>query len=91
MEKITRKKIELGREELLGVRTKLGEVKQQLDAAYRNFNSSTAPELIDASIYEINALDAKYSWLLCAAKNKNEALRRMEESRKRPRRAEERA
>ena len=91
MERISKKSIELGREELLGVRIKLGEVKNQLDAAYRNFNASTESELIDASIYEINALDAKYSWLLCTAKSKNEALRRMEDARRRPRKAEERA
>ena len=91
MEKATKRDIEHGREELAGIGTKLAEVGRQLNAAYRSFNVTADAELIDASIYEINALDAKYSWLLCTAKSKAEDLRMMEESRRKPRRMEERA
>jgi hypothetical protein len=38
--------------------------REQLRLARISFNNASEPELIDASIYEINSLQAKYSYLL---------------------------
>lgn len=45
------------REELYGVRN-------AMDAAYSLFNSTADPELVEASILELSALQAKYSRLI---------------------------
>ena len=38
--------------------------REQLRLARISFNNVSAPELVDASIYEINSLQAQYSYLL---------------------------
>jgi len=43
--------------ELSAVRTDLGD-------AYGRFNVTVEPELVDACIYEINAIQARYDYLL---------------------------
>lgn len=47
--------------ELLG---ELDETRLALSEAYARFNGASEPELIDACIYEINAIQARYSFLL---------------------------
>lgn len=39
------------------------EVERRLDIAYRHFDQETDPDLIDACIYEIEALKARYRHL----------------------------
>ena len=57
---------------------KLTELRVRLDQAYEEFNHTLEPELIDASVYEINALLARSAYLLrtarqCGEEKKNEA------------------
>jgi len=60
-------------------RGKRRERKQRSDArfalsqAYTRFNSTVEPELIDASIYEINAIESRYNYLLRVLKQQNAA------------------
>lgn len=37
--------------------------RKELNMAYANFNAQSDPDLIDASVYEINALRSRYSYL----------------------------
>ncbi|TCT11622.1 uncharacterized protein DUF2508 [Natranaerovirga pectinivora] len=46
-------------------------VKKAIDIAYINFESLTEPELIDSCIYELQAMQKKYQYLLTLAKAKN--------------------
>ena len=49
--------------EVLGIRASLYE-------AYRKFDTITEPELVDACIYEINALRSRYDYAVRRAKSK---------------------
>jgi hypothetical protein len=40
------------------------EVKNLLAGAYIRFNCAMEPELVEANVYEINALQSRYSYLL---------------------------
>lgn len=42
----------------------LAQAKSALDTAYSNFENVTEPELIDCYIYELNAVQMKYRFLL---------------------------
>lgn len=42
--------------------------KESLDLAYSNFENMTDPELIDCSIYELKAAQARYEFLISCAK-----------------------
>ena len=46
------------------LRQELYQTNQALRNAYDKFNYVTAPELVEASIYEINALKARSDYLL---------------------------
>ncbi len=46
------------------LRRELGETTQALHSAYEKFNYVSEPEMVDACIYEINALKSRYSYLL---------------------------
>ena len=46
------------------LREELQQTNVALKCAYDKFNYVTEPELIEASIYEISALKARYSYLL---------------------------
>lgn len=48
----------------------LEEVKNQLDHAQLLFNSQTNLDLIDACIYQIDSLEAKYNYLIKEARKK---------------------
>ena len=41
----------------------LEKIKLELTQAYSDFNNSLEPELIEASVWEINALQARYGYL----------------------------
>ncbi|MCI9122741.1 MAG: YaaL family protein [Eubacterium sp.] len=43
--------------------------KKSLDLAYQNFENATDPELIDSYIYEVNAIQKRYKFLLCRLKS----------------------
>ena len=51
-----------------GLLEELQDVISELNNAYINFNSALEPELIEACIYEINALQARYAYLLRSAR-----------------------
>ncbi len=56
------------------VRRELQETAQALRRAYERFDFASDPELVDASVYEINSLQARYSYLLRAAKEAEPAF-----------------
>lgn len=47
----------------------LTQTKNNLDLAYQNFENATDPELIDSYIYEVNAIQMRYKFLLCRLKS----------------------
>lgn len=47
---------------------KLNDTKQKLNDAYAEFNTTLEPELIDASVFEISSLQARYAYLFRLAK-----------------------
>ena len=46
----------------------LRDTAQALRRAYERFNYACEPELVESCVYEINALQAKYNYLLRVAK-----------------------
>ena len=50
----------------------LNRTKNDLDFAYANFQYVVEPDLIDAYIYEVNAMQLKYKFLLRRLKQKTE-------------------
>ena len=42
----------------------LAKTKIELETAYSNFENVTDPDLIDSSIYEVNAVPQRYKYLL---------------------------
>ena len=57
------------------LREELQQTNVALKCAYDKFNYVTEPELIEASIYEISALKARYSYLLRCIKEQEPAAR----------------
>ena len=57
------------------LRQELDQINRQLKEAYERFNYACEPELVEASIFEINALKAKYDYLLRCVKEMKLALR----------------
>ena len=53
------------------LRQELDQINRQLKEAYERFNSACEPELVEASIFEINALKAKYDYLLRCVKERS--------------------
>ncbi len=49
------------RQELL---QSLAATRVQINQAYRSFNTAHDPELVESFVYEINALQSRYSYLL---------------------------
>jgi len=47
----------------------LAETMDSLHLAYENFENATDPELIDSYIYEVNAIQMRYKFLLCRLKS----------------------
>ena len=52
------------------LRQELDGISRQLKEAYDRFNYACEPELIEASIFEINALKAKYDYFLRCIKER---------------------
>ncbi len=46
----------------------ISSTRERLRMARISFDNASAPEMVDASIYEINSLQAQYSYLLRKAK-----------------------
>lgn len=46
------------------LRDGLGKTRQLINQAYANFNGTGDPDLIESYVFEINALQARYSYLL---------------------------
>ena len=42
----------------------LGDMRTALEDAYMRFNMTSEPELVDACVYEINAAQSRYNYLL---------------------------
>lgn len=51
----------LAREELLN---EIEEIKLSLTTAHSNFDNACDPDLVDSCIYEMNAIQYKYKYLL---------------------------
>lgn len=49
-------------------RAEIGQIRDNLESAYSCFNSLSDPLLVDACIYEINALRVRYDHALRRAK-----------------------
>lgn len=47
----------------------MAETRRQLNQAYRGFNSHSDPDLIESYVYEINALQSRYSYLVRRVKD----------------------
>ncbi len=47
----------------------LTQTKNELELAYQNFENATDPELIDCYIYEVNAIQMRYKFLLARLKS----------------------
>ena len=50
-------------EEIEELAADLQEVRRELEFARQRFNHATEPELVDAMVYEMNALQARYDYL----------------------------
>ena len=50
--------------------TELSDTRFALSQAFDRFNNTTEPELVDACIFEINATQARYSYLLRVIKER---------------------
>lgn len=55
-------------ESALQLQLELRDTAQALRRAYERFNYACEPELVESCVYEINALQAKYNYLLRVAK-----------------------
>ena len=42
----------------------LSDLRAALDGAYMRFNAATEPELVEACVYEINAAQSRYNYML---------------------------
>lgn len=47
----------------------LNQTKENLYLAYEHFENATDPELIDSYIYEVNAMQMRYKFLLTRVKS----------------------
>ena len=50
--------------EQAGMQRELTRLRAELTGARRRFDQAREPELVEASIFEINALQARCAWLL---------------------------
>ncbi len=49
-------------EELKAMMEGMAQTRSQLNCAYAQFNTYSDPDLVDACVYEINALQSRYSY-----------------------------
>jgi hypothetical protein len=59
------KKKDLRSDELM---IEIAKTQRDLDSAYQNFENVVDPDLIDSCIYEVNAIQHRYKFLLREAK-----------------------
>ena len=52
------------KEERKAVMESLEKTQRQLQYAHTEFNRASEPELVESAVYEINALQARYAYLL---------------------------
>lgn len=67
-EKLRTKEIETPEQKLLN---EIREVCRKIETAYENFGYEQDDDLVESTIYEIEALKARYRYLLRLAKNQN--------------------
>jgi hypothetical protein len=63
-----KKKSKLRRQEEELLRLEISKAKLALESAYSNFENVVDPDLIDCYIYEVNAVQKRYKYLLKQAK-----------------------
>lgn len=63
-----KKKAKLRRQEEELLRLEIRKAKLALETAYSNFENVVDPDLIDCYIYEVNAVQKRYKYLLKQAK-----------------------
>lgn len=63
-----KKKAKLRRQEEELLRLEISRAKLALESAYSNFENVVDPDLIDCYIYEVNAVQKRYKYLLKQAK-----------------------
>ena len=59
-----KKKAKLRRQEEELLRLEISKAKLALESAYSNFENVVNPDLIDCYIYEVNAVQKRYKYLL---------------------------
>ncbi len=70
-----RKKLERREEERRQLMEGMRETRNQLNYAYAQFNAYSDPDLVDACVYEINALQSRYSYFVRQVKLLESAAR----------------
>ena len=71
MRKIHRFRRDVARDEgMQELFNELGEIRTALDDAYMRFNAAVEPELVDACVYEINAAQSRYNYLIRVVKER---------------------
>ncbi len=56
--------------ELLALRAELQTARDDLAAAYRQFDQATDPELVESCVYQISAVKARCNYLIRAIKER---------------------
>lgn len=74
MKLFSKKKISKEHELLL---SEIYKTKMDLEIAYSNFQNVVDPDLIDSCIYEVNAIQQKYKFLLKQAKAADQTVSSM--------------
>ena len=65
MRKVRRYRRDVAREDTMQeLFNELGDMRTALEDAYMRFNMTSEPELVDACVYEINAAQSRYNYLL---------------------------
>lgn len=65
MRKVRRYRRDIAREDTMQeLFNELGDMRAALEDAYMRFNLTSEPELVDACVYEINAAQSRYNYLL---------------------------
>lgn len=60
--KTRRRRASAADEELRQLMEGMAQTRSQLSCAYAQFNSYSDPDLVEACVYEINALQSRYSY-----------------------------
>ena len=65
MRKVRRYRRDVAREDTMQeLFNELGDMRAALEDAYMRFNMTSEPELVEACVYEINAAQSRYNYLL---------------------------